>query len=465
MANAPTIIKGQLTFLGSIAGQVSVQAQPVAGNNLLFNLPNTVPNPNAVISVLSVVGSTVTLGFTPPPPSSFSFSQITGTIATDQLGNVEGNGSSVQLTNGSLPPSPVTVQLASAASYAVLGTTVTNSDGSSTVITGGNVGGTTVTSAGWVLTPPATVISPASAQALTDLAAAITYYNGLSSTAITTADLGTQGNIAANRFGAGVYKSPSSIAINTNITLDAQGNANAIFVFIATSSTITQASNTTIFLANGAQAANVVWVMTGGGASWTSITPSTTVGNILAGTSITLGGGTLNGRALASTAVTLAAAGVVITVPSSAGVIAAGDVVVYDANGNIESSGILLSSLGGAAGVTSFNTRSGAVSPLSADYAAFYELSTKWQSVEVSAGTVTHGTLGGPFTVNFGTPFADGNYAVEVTAVIGEAIGTGPCFIGGVQKQATPGAGVTVWVTNNDGIDHTVTIHVIARHN
>src|SRR5271166_2645756 len=103
MANPITIGKGQqLTFLGAIAGQVSVQAQPVAGNNLLFNLPNTVPNPNAVISVLSVVGSTVTLGFTPPPPSSFSFSQITGTIATSQLGSVEGSGSKVQTTNQGL---------------------------------------------------------------------------------------------------------------------------------------------------------------------------------------------------------------------------------------------------------------------------------------------------------------------------------------------------------------------------
>src|SRR5208282_5787328 len=66
---------------------------------------------------------------------------------------------------------------------------------------------------------------------------------------------------------------------------------------------------------NGAQAANVVWVV---GSSWTSITPSTTVGNILAVTSITLGGGTLQGRALASAAITLAAAGTVVAAPPAA---------------------------------------------------------------------------------------------------------------------------------------------------
>jgi hypothetical protein len=343
--NQPTIINGQLTFVGAIAGQVSVQAQPIAGNNLLFNLPNTVPNPNAVISVLSVVGSTVTLGFAPPAPQSFSFSQITGTVATSQLANVEGTGSKVQTTNAGVTvsgdvvtydgsgniqdsgvslalllagaaPSPVTPHLGSAAQYALLGTTITNSDGAGTVISGGNISGTTITPAGWTLTPPTSVSTPVSSAALTDLGTAITYFGGLTAAAITTADLGTQGNGAnAHTFIAGVYKSPSSINIATSIVLDAQDNPNAMFVFIATASTVTQASGTSITLVNGAQAANVVWVV---GSSWTSITPSTTVGNILAVASITLGGGTLNGRALANAAITLAAAGTIVAAPPAA---------------------------------------------------------------------------------------------------------------------------------------------------
>lgn len=345
MANAPTVINGQLILKAAIAGQVSVQAQPVT-NNLLFNLPNTMPSVNQVVSVLSVNGTTVTLGFTPPFPSTWGFSQITGTLTPSQFSH-EGDGTKVQMTNqgatvsgdvvtydgngnvqdsgtslalilAGAAPSPVTPHLGTAAAYALLGTTITNSDGAGTVISGGNINGTTITAASWTLTPPTAVSTPVSAQALSDLGTAITYFGGLTAATITTANLGTQGHDGGNAFYAGVYKSGSSINIATSIVLDGQDNPNAMFVFIATSSTITQASGTSITLINGAQAANVVWVMTGGGASWTSITPSTTVGNILAGTSITLGGGTLNGRALCTTALTLAAAGTVVTAPPAA---------------------------------------------------------------------------------------------------------------------------------------------------
>jgi hypothetical protein len=86
------------------------------------------------------------------------------------------------------------------------------------------------------------------------------------------------------------------------------------------------------------------------------------------------------------------------------------------------------------------------------------------QSVRFSAGTINAGTMGGPFTINFATAFADGNYTVEATAVVGEAMSTAPCYVGGVQQQGTPGVGVKVWVANNDSINHTVVINVHARH-
>lgn len=73
----------------------------------------------------------------------------------------------------------------------------------------------------------------------------------------------------------------------------------------------------TITLANGAQAGNVYWVA---GSSFTSVGPgSVTVGNILAHTSVTLGGGTLNGRALANTGAVSMSATEVITVPTLSG--------------------------------------------------------------------------------------------------------------------------------------------------
>jgi hypothetical protein len=163
----------------------------------------------------------------------------------------------------------------------------------------------------------------ATSQAQTDLAAALVYYEGLAPTAaLTTADIGSGGiqgsaGAAAGTWYPGVYVSGSSIAITTPVTLDAQGNVNAIFVFYATASTITQAIAGTIILANGAQAANVYWV---NGSSWTSIGPGTvTIGNILAHTSITLGGGTLNGRALANTGAVTMSTTEIITVPTANG--------------------------------------------------------------------------------------------------------------------------------------------------
>ena len=103
-----------------------------------------------------------------------------------------------------------------------------------------------------------------------------------------------------------------------------------------------------------------------------------------------------------------------------------------------------------------------ATSPTAASWAAV-ELGSQYQSIRSSVGTVNAGTLGGPFTVNFSPAYADNNYTVEVTALVGEAISTAPCYVGGVQQNGT-GAGVFVWVSNNDSINHTVFVNVLARH-
>ncbi len=86
-----------------------------------------------------------------------------------------------------------------------------------------------------------------------------------------------------------------------NLTLDAQGDPNAVWIFqMPSTGTGLTLTNPTcdVILANGAQAANIFWwtpgsVTIGGGCAM--------VGNILAGTSITFAstGATLNGRALA----------------------------------------------------------------------------------------------------------------------------------------------------------------------
>ena len=87
-----------------------------------------------------------------------------------------------------------------------------------------------------------------------------------------------------------------TFGITGTVTLDAQGNPNAVFIFQAASTLIT-ASASNVVLINGAQASNVFWVV---GSSATLGANSTLQGSILALTSITVTTGTtLNGRALA----------------------------------------------------------------------------------------------------------------------------------------------------------------------
>jgi hypothetical protein len=86
------------------------------------------------------------------------------------------------------------------------------------------------------------------------------------------------------------------LGITGTLTLDGQGNANAVWIFqIASSLTTLGTSN--IVLAGGASAHNIFWQV---GSSATLGTNSTFNGSILALTSVTLTtGATLNGRALA----------------------------------------------------------------------------------------------------------------------------------------------------------------------
>ena len=209
--------------------------------------------------------------------------------------------------------------LGSSSGFAILGASaVTGSAGAGSVVGGGNIGIAPNKASSVTNFPPSTLTAPGvfhyddavAIQAQVDLAAAIVYYQGLTPTLSGLSNLATSGNganvhtyLPGNYFSAGA----SSLDIpNTfgGITLDAQGNANAVFVLVA-GSTITLESGSSITLANGAKAENVYWI---NGSSFTASGASDTmVGNILAHTSITLNGGTLNGRALANVgAVTLA---------------------------------------------------------------------------------------------------------------------------------------------------------------
>jgi hypothetical protein len=185
------------------------------------------------------------------------------------------------------------VPLGTAASFAVLaGSTITNTG--PTVINGdlGLSPGTSVTGF-----PPGHVngtIHTADSVALQAQADLTTAYNDAAAEPVT-ATIPTE--LGGTTQAPGVYNSAAgTFGITGTLTLDAQGDPNAVFIFQAASTLIT-ASASNVNLINGAQASNVFWVV---GSSATLGTSSTLQGNILALTSITVTTGTtIHGRALA----------------------------------------------------------------------------------------------------------------------------------------------------------------------
>jgi hypothetical protein len=112
-----------------------------------------------------------------------------------------------------------------------------------------------------------------------------------------TAPVAVSGNIGGRTLTPGLYKSTSGLEISSgDLTLDAKGNRNAVFIFQMASS-LTTTSGRKVILTGKAQAANVFWQV---GSSAALGTTTVFKGNILALTSISLAtGATLEGRALA----------------------------------------------------------------------------------------------------------------------------------------------------------------------
>jgi hypothetical protein len=104
------------------------------------------------------------------------------------------------------------------------------------------------------------------------------------------------GDLGGQKLFPGVHNSASAIDLNGTLTLDAQDDAAAVFIFQA-GSTLTTGTLSEIELINGAQACNVFWQV---GSSATLGTSSIFAGHILVFTSITATAGvTIHGSLLA----------------------------------------------------------------------------------------------------------------------------------------------------------------------
>jgi hypothetical protein len=190
------------------------------------------------------------------------------------------------------------VELGSTVNFAVLaGTTVTNT-GSSVI--SGSAGGDVGVSPGSAITgfPPGTISDGTvhsndalAIEAQTDL---ITAYNDAAGRSVTT-DLSGQ-DLGGMTLTSGVYLFTSSAQLTGTLTLDAEENPDAAFIF-QIDSTLTTAEDSIISLINEAQYCRVFWQV---GSSATLGINSQFIGHILAMTSITATtGATVQGQLLA----------------------------------------------------------------------------------------------------------------------------------------------------------------------
>ena len=183
-----------------------------------------------------------------------------------------------------------------ASGYAVLGATTVTNTGATTI--NGDLGlspGTSITGF-----PPGIVIGTthqADTIAANAQSAATAAYNDLTGQACNVGPLGVT-DLAGAVLAPGVYCYSSSLAISTGgvLTLDAGGNANAVWVF-KVGSTLTTISGASVVLVNGAQQSNVFWQV---GSSATLGSTTVFKGTIIALTSITVTTGvSVSGRVMA----------------------------------------------------------------------------------------------------------------------------------------------------------------------
>jgi hypothetical protein len=184
------------------------------------------------------------------------------------------------------------VPLGSTAPFAVLAATTVTTIPTTTI--NGDLGvspGNTVSGAP-IVNGTLHLGDPIAAQAQLDLTIAYNDAAGRSLDAVLVA-----GNLGGQTLAPGLYKSTSSLEISSgDLTLDAQGDPNAVWIFQMASTLVTTVGRQVI-LTGGAQAANVFWQV---GSSATIGGSSVFKGTILADQSITMNtSATLDGRTLA----------------------------------------------------------------------------------------------------------------------------------------------------------------------
>jgi hypothetical protein len=263
----------------------------------------------AVAGVVTYSGTTAT--FTP------SSNLLSGNTYTATITTAAKNASGISLASDKVwsfstvaPLGPLVVNLKSVARFGIIaGVGVSNNAGFSEIrnLDVGISPGVRSSITGF---PPAIIVNGAMfasddiappgvpamlTQAKQDLTDAYLFAEGSTSPAPAT----VAGDLGGQTLAPGIYKTTSTLLIQSgNLTLDAQGDPNAVWIFqIASDFTTVGGAGGNVILSGGAQAKNVFWQV---GSSATIGNFTAFKGNILALTSITMNSGAVAvGRMLA----------------------------------------------------------------------------------------------------------------------------------------------------------------------
>jgi len=190
---------------------------------------------------------------------------------------------------------PAIAPLGTSSTFVILGgSTVTNTGATTTIV--GDVGvspGSAITGLP-VGQPTGGSVHAGDATAATAQGDVTVLYNDLAGRARNATMTGL--NLGGRTFQSGVFFWSSSAQLTGAVTLDAQNDPNAVFIF-QIGSTLTTATGASVVLKNGADAKRVFWQI---GSSATLGTGTAFQGSLVALSSVTLNNGTtLTGRALA----------------------------------------------------------------------------------------------------------------------------------------------------------------------
>jgi len=296
-----------------VAVTFSEALDPLTINATTFTLKQ---GATAVIGVVAYSGITAT--FTPANVlvAGTVYTATLTTGAKDLAGNALAANSVISFTTAAAVSNLAVVNLGAAGNYVILAKTAVNNTPTSAVT--GDIGlspaatsfitGFSLTNAtGYATSPQVTgnlyaadMASPTGTNLTTAVENMITAYNDAAGRPSPDfSELGT-GNIGGKTLTKGLYKWSNTVSLPTSVTIS--GSADDVWIFqIAGDLTVTSAVNVTLI--GGAQAKNIFWQVAG---TVTIGTTSHFEGILLSKTGITFQtGASINGRALAQTAVIL----------------------------------------------------------------------------------------------------------------------------------------------------------------